>query len=125
MNNAELYMEFNDECTGGLFVDKNELCKRLRKMKKGTIIEQMDGGYRIYYPIEIVDNQERMLDKVYNLRIDPAERIRFEGSLKKYEELLNDINIIGTGKHSFKVYSKLREEDADTDFFIADIYYSM
>ncbi len=45
MNNAELYMEFNEKCTAGLIVDRNEFSKRLKKMKKGTIIKGFWEGW--------------------------------------------------------------------------------
>ena len=125
MNNAELYMEFNEKCTDGLIVDRNEFSKRLKKMKKGTIIEQIDGKYQIYYPLEAGEKQEHTQNGLLELRIDPAARIRFEGSLKDYEDLLKEIKKIGVGICNFKVYCRLREGDADSEFFIADVYYLM
>ncbi|MEE3471808.1 hypothetical protein SAMN02910451_03118 [Butyrivibrio hungatei] len=125
MNNVELYMEFKEECVAGLLVDKNEFSRRLKKLKKGTVIECVDGKYQIYYPIDDVKKHEQDSSESLSLRIDSAARIRFEGGLVEYEELLKEINKTRAGNCDFKVFGKLREEDVDADFFIADVYYMM
>ena len=125
MNNAELYMEFKEECVAGLLVDRNEFSRRLKKLKKGTVIEYVDGKYQIYYPIDDVDKHEQDSSELLSIRIDSAARIRFEGGLAEYEELLKEIDKTRVGNCDFKVFGKLCEEDVDTDFFIADVYYMM
>ena len=111
-------MEFREECTEKVTVDKTELCKKLRKLQNGVIIELDHGKYQLYYSKEKDGEQDCIQDMAYRLNIDPAARVRFEGSFEEYEELLRKID-------KDKVYSKLREGNVDSDFFIMDVYYRM
>ena len=125
MTNTELYTEFREECLDRVTVDRDEFCKRIKKLKKGAIIEQDKGGYRLYSKLSGALDREQEQDAPYVLEIDPAARVRFEGSFSEYEDLLKEINKNRIGHYDVKVYSKLQDGNADSDFFIMDVYYQM
>ena len=100
MTNTELYTEFKEKCMDRVTVDRDEFCKRIRKLKKGVIVEPDKGTYQLYSkPCDATDS-EQMRDAPYILEIDPAVRVRFEGSLSEYEDLLKEINKNKIGKRS-------------------------
>ena len=125
MTNTELYTEFREQCLDRVTVDRDEFCKRIKKLKKGAIIEQDKGGYRLYSKLSGALDREQEQDAPYVLEIDPAARVRFEGSFSEYEDLLKEINKNRIGHYDVKVYSKLQDGNADSDFFIMDVYYQM
>ena len=63
-------------------------------------------------------------EPAFHLSIDPAARIRFEGSFSEYDLLLEEINSKYPGGNE-RIYTKVRDVDADSDFFIMDVYYQM
>ncbi|MBQ2608774.1 MAG: hypothetical protein II586_00265, partial [Butyrivibrio sp.] len=61
----------------------------------------------------------------FQLEIEPAARVRFEGSLEEYECLLDEINKKSIRNRDFKIYGRLKDSNADREFFIMDVYYLM
>ena len=125
MTNTELYTEFREECMDRVTVDHDEFCKRIKKLKKGSIIEPDKGAFQLYSKLIDVTEREKVQDAPYVLEIDPAVRVRFEGSLSEYEDLLKEINKNKIGHYDVKVYSRLQDGNADGDFFVMDVYYQM
>lgn len=123
MINTELYTEFREAYTDKDTVNRAEFCKKLKKLKKGTIVELDKGMFRIYTKDADISGQTQGEDRC--LEIDPAARIRFEGSLEEYEDLLEEINKKKTTDYGFKIFSRLQDGNADIDFIIMDVYYQM
>ena len=125
MNNAELYMVLKEKCVNSMTLDRTEFCKKLKNMPQNIIVEVENGKYHIFYPVDILKEQAYMQNEVQDLIIDPAVRLRFEGGIDEYEELLKEISKKRMGNSVLKVLGKLREDNADSDFFIMDVYYRM
>ena len=123
MINAELYTEFKEVYTDKDTVNRVEFCKKLKKLKKDTVVELNENMYCIYTRDADVDIQGQ--DITSQLEIEPAARVRFEGSLEEYETLLEEINQKKIRNHDFKIYGRLKDGNADRDFFIMDVYYLM
>lgn len=125
MIKPELYTEFREDCTDKVTVEKAELKSKLKKINSGVILEYNKENYQFYYlPDEITENDHGQKN-LYHLEIDPAARIRFEGSLDEYESLLKKINGKNTENNDLKIYTKLQDGNVKNDFFIMDIYYQM
>lgn len=122
MYRSELYTEFSEDCTCMVTVDKTELHNKLKELNYGAIIENKNSTYRIYYSDRMKSNSISGQDEEYHLNIDPAARIRFEGGLDEYEKLLEEIC---TEHHDGKIYGKLCNGNAESDFLVMDIYYKM
>lgn len=122
MYRAELYVEFSENRTGMMLAEGTELANILRKLQNGVIIERMQSKYRIYYFESGLQDGIPIQDMSYHLKIEPAARIRFEGSMDEYKKFLNEIN---ENYNTVQIYSKLREKEVESDFFIMDIYYAM
>ncbi|SFU96240.1 DUF5975 family protein [Butyrivibrio sp. INlla21] len=125
MIKAELYTEFREDRTDKVTVEKAELRRKLKKIKNGAILERENEKYQLYYSPEAFKKDEAEHVAPYHLVIDPAARIRFEGSLDEYDKLLEEIDLKCMDHDDAKVYSKLKEGNADSDFFIMDVYYQM
>ena len=125
MNKIELYTEFKEKRTEKVTVEKAELRRKLKKIKDGVILEYNNEKYQLYYSEEVVAKNEHAPNNIYNLEIDPAARIRFEGSIEEYEALLVEINKENAENHDLKIYTRLQDGNADNDFFIMDVYYQM
>lgn len=125
MNKIELYTEFKEKRTEKVTVEKAELRRKLKKIKDGVILEYNNEKYQLYYSAEVVAKNEHAPKNIYNLEIDPAARIRFEGSIEEYEALLAEINKENAENHDLKIYTRLQDGNADNDFFIMDVYYQM
>ncbi len=125
MNKIELYTEFKEKRTEKVTVEKAELRRKLKKIKDGVILEYNNEKYQLYYSAEVVAKNEHAPNNIYNLEIDPAARIRFEGSIEEYEALLVEINKENAENHDLKIYTRLQDGNADNDFFIMDVYYQM
>lgn len=123
MINAELYTEFKEVYTDKDTVNRVEFCKKLKKLKKDTVVELNENMYCIYTRDADVDIQGQ--DITSQLEIEPAARVRFEGSLEEYETLLEEINQKKIRNHDFKIYGRLKDGNADRDFLIMDVYYLM
>lgn len=125
MINAELYTEFKEVYTDKDTVNRVEFCKKLKKLKKDTVVELNEDMYCIYTRDADVDIQGRIQATTFQLEIDPAARVRFEGSLEEYECLLDEINKKSIRNRDFKIYGRLKDSNADREFFIMDVYYLM
>ncbi len=117
-----LYMEFREDLTDKITVEKSEL---RNKLKNGVILERDYEKYLIYYSQETIESDAEVHEPLFHLVIDPAARIRFEGSLAEHDELLEEINSKNHGSDDVRIYSKVRDVDADSDFYIMDVYYQM
>lgn len=117
-----LYMGFRENLTDKITVEKSEL---RNKLKNGVILEHDYEKYLIYYSQETIESDAEVHDSLFHLVIDPAARIRFEGSLAEHDELLEEINSKNHGSDDVRIYSKVRDGDADSDFYIMDVYYQM
>jgi len=117
-----LYMEFREDLTDKITVEKSEL---RNKLKNGVILERDYEKYLIYYSQETIESDAEVHEPLFHLVIDPAARIRFEGSLAEHDELLKEINSKNHGSDDVRIYSKVRDGDADSDFYIMDVYYQM
>lgn len=126
MIKTELYTEFRENRTEKITVEKAEFKRSLKRIKSGAVLEKVNRDkYQLYYSSEVSAENEHDQKEVYHLEIDPAARIRFEGSLDEYEALLNVINKENAKKYDLKIYTKLQDGNVDNDFFIMDIYYQM
>ena len=125
MINAELYTEFKEVYTDKDTVNRVEFWKKIKKLKKDTVVEVNEDKYCIYTKDADVDVQGQTQAATSRLEIDPAARVRFEGSLEEYENLLEEINQKKIRNHDFKIYGRLKDGNADRDFFIMDVYYLM
>ena len=102
MINAELYTEFKEVYTDKDTVNRVEFCKKLKKLKKDTVVELNENMYCIYTRDADVDIQGQ--DITSQLEIEPAARVRFEGSLEEYETLLEEINQKKIAEGDWKEY---------------------
>lgn len=125
MIKPELYTEFREDRTDKVTVEKAELRRKLKKIKSGAILERENEKYQLYYSPKAFAGEEGLHVAPYHLVIDPAARIRFEGSLDEYDKLLEEIDLKIMDHDDAKIYSKLKEGNADSDFFIMDVYYQM
>ena len=125
MINAELYTEFKEVYTDKDTVNRVEFCKKLTKLKKDTVVELNEDMYCIYTRDADVDIQGQIQATTFQLEIEPAARVRFEGSLEEYECLLDEINKKSIRNRDFKIYGRLKDGNADREFFIMDVYYLM
>ncbi|MBR4357158.1 MAG: hypothetical protein IKQ00_04450 [Butyrivibrio sp.] len=125
MINAELYTEFKEVYTDKDTVNRVEFCKKLKKLKKDTVVELNEDMYCIYTRDADVDIQGQIQATTFQLEIEPAARVRFEGSLEEYECLLDEINKKSIRNRDFKIYGRLKDGNADREFFIMDVYYLM
>ncbi|RKM55318.1 hypothetical protein D6853_11410 [Butyrivibrio sp. X503] len=125
MDYAEQYTEFREVCTDKIIVDRDKFCKMLKKTDIGTIIEKDQDNYIFYYRNESNDVPAQTQDTRYQLKIDPAVKVRFEGNFAQYNKLLNEIYSKLENKDNAKIYSKLRQGKANCNFFIMDVYYQM
>lgn len=125
MINAELYTEFKEVYTDKDTVNRVEFCKKLKKLKKDTVVEFNEDMYCIYTRDADVDIQGQIQATTFQLEIEPAARVRFEGSLEEYECLLDEINKKSIRNRDFKIYGRLKDSNADREFFIMDVYYLM
>ena len=125
MNKTELYTEFREKRTEKVTVDRAGLAKKLKKINNGVILEYNNENYRIYYSSDELDKNGLEQKEPYYLEIDPAVRMRFEGSLDEYEVLLKEIINENAENYNLKNYTKLQGGDVCNDFFIMDIYYQM
>jgi hypothetical protein len=125
MINAELYTEFKEVYTDKDTVNRVEFCKKLKKLKKDTVVELNEDMYCIYTRDADVDIQGQIQATTFQLEIEPAARVRFEGSLEEYECLLDEINKKSIRNRDFKIYGRLKDSNADREFFIMDVYYLM
>ncbi len=125
MINAELYTEFKEVYTDKDTVNRVEFCKKLKKLKKDTVVEFNEDMYCIYTRDADVDIQGQIQATTFQLEIEPAARVRFEGSLEEYECLLDEINKKSIRNRDFKIYGRLKDGNADREFFIMDVYYLM
>lgn len=125
MINAELYTEFKEVYTDKDTVNRVEFCKKLKKLKKDTVVEFNEDMYCIYTRDADVDIKGQIQATTFQLEIEPAARVRFEGSLEEYECLLDEINKKSIRNRDFKIYGRLKDGNADREFFIMDVYYLM
>lgn len=125
MINAELYTEFKEVYTDKDTVNRVEFCKKLKKLRKDTVVEFNEDMYCIYTRDADVDIQGQIQATTFQLEIEPAARVRFEGSLEEYECLLDEINKKSIRNRDFKIYGRLKDGNADREFFIMDVYYLM
>ncbi|MCR4997201.1 MAG: hypothetical protein K6A61_07870 [Butyrivibrio sp.] len=125
MINAELYTEFKEVYTDKDTVNRVEFCKKIKKLKKDTVVEFNEDMYCIYTRDADVDIQGQIQATTFQLEIEPAARVRFEGSLEEYECLLDEINKKSIRNRDFKIYGRLKDSNADREFFIMDVYYLM
>ena len=125
MDYAEPYTEFSAKYTDRIIVEKKEFCKTLKKTDKGTIIEKNRDRY-IFYITQ--DSGEEPVEKQglsYHLYIDDAVKIRFEGNLAAYEKLLDTLCSTYNNIEKAKIYGRLRQENANCEFFVMDVYCSV
>ncbi len=125
MNKTELYTEFREKRTEKVTVEKAGLRRKLRKINNGVILEYNNEKYQLYYSSDVLSGNGYEQNNLYHLEIDPAARIRFEGSLDEYEALLKEIKTENAENYNLKIYTKLQDGNVDNDFFIMDIYYQM
>ena len=122
MIKPELYIVFREDCTDKVIANKAELGSTLKTMTSGVIIERVREEYHLYHSPETKSGEGYICYPRYHLEIDPAARIRFEGSLDEYEALLNEIK---GEDYDLKVFTKIQDSDAKNNFYIMDIYYRM
>ncbi len=125
MIKPELYIEFREDRTDKITVEKAELRSKLNKIKRGVILEHKYEKYLIYYSRETTRSDMEVHEPLFHLVIDPAARIRFEGSLSEYDKLVEEIKSKNLSRDDTRVYSKVQDGNADSDFFIIDVYYQM
>ncbi|MCR4567490.1 MAG: hypothetical protein K5769_05535 [Pseudobutyrivibrio sp.] len=125
MIKTELYTEFKEDLTDKVTVEKDELRSKLKIINSSVILEYENEKYKIYYSLNESIDESLDNKSMFHLEIDPAARIRFEGSLDEHEELLKKIYKKRAENNDMKIYSKLQDGDVDSDFFIMDIYYQM
>ena len=125
MIKTELYSVFREDRTAKVTANKAELRSKLRTMTSGVILERNKDEYHLYYSPKTTSGEDNTCAPLYHLEIDPAARIRFEGSLAEHEKLLEEIFAMIEGGDDVRIYSKVQDGNAANDFFRIDVYYKM
>ncbi|SFC02028.1 DUF5975 family protein [Butyrivibrio sp. YAB3001] len=122
-----LYEEFDESRTSVLVCNVKEFSDALQKVATlngkrldGIIVEYGKEKYKIYY-----SDNDLNENSIWNLKIEPAARVRFEGSIYEIEKLMNDIVIDKISNDSGKVFCSIKQGEISDDFVITDIYYTM
>ena len=125
MIKPELYAVFRENRTVKVTANKAELRSKLRTLTGGVILEREGEKYHLYHSPKTTSGEEYICAPLYHLEIDPAARIRFEGSLAEHEKLLEEIYLMIKDNDDVRIYSKVQDGNVYDDFFIMDVYYKM